>query len=100
MTTLRPGSVQMISDALRAASVASATTINVEFDSCDSMEWSTLQHLDLRHIGRGVRPLQPHAASFHLHQAFFVVAIGTYIVEFDALTGSKISAVDIGAPAV
>lgn len=64
------------------------------------MEWSTLQHLDLRHIGRGVRPLQPHAASFHPHQALVAVAIGTYIVEFDALTGSKISALDIGAPAV
>lgn len=64
------------------------------------MEWSTLQHLDLRHIWRGVRPLQPHAASFHPHQAFVAVAIGTYIVEFDALTGSKISALDIGAPAV
>jgi len=44
------------------------------------MEWSTLQHLDLRHIGRGVRPLQPHAASFHPHQALVAVAIGTYIV--------------------
>ncbi|KAH1202741.1 hypothetical protein GmHk_17G049134 [Glycine max] len=64
------------------------------------MEWTTLQHLDLRHVGRGVRPLQPHAASFHPHQALVAVAIGTYIVEFDALTGSKISALDIGAPAV
>ncbi|CAJ1942759.1 unnamed protein product [Sphenostylis stenocarpa] len=64
------------------------------------MEWTTLQHLDLRHVGRGVRPLQPHAASFHPHQALVAVAIGTYIVEFDALTGSKISALDIGAPVV
>lgn len=44
------------------------------------MEWTTLQHLDLRHVGRGVRPLQPHAASFHPHQALVAVAIGTYIV--------------------
>ncbi|KAK7252842.1 hypothetical protein RIF29_37075 [Crotalaria pallida] len=64
------------------------------------MEWRTLQHLDLRHVGRGGRPLQPHAASFHPHQALVAVAIGTYIVEFDALTGSKISALDIGAPVV
>ncbi|XP_054823502.1 uncharacterized protein LOC129321674 [Prosopis cineraria] len=64
------------------------------------MEWTTLQHLDLRHVGRGVRPLQPHATSFHPHQALVAVAIGTYIVEFDALTGSKISALDIGAPVV
>ncbi|XP_027336237.1 uncharacterized protein LOC113850080 [Abrus precatorius] len=64
------------------------------------MEWTTLQHLDLRHVGRGVRPLQPHAATFHPHQALVAVAIGTYIVEFDALTGSKISALDIGAPVV
>ena len=44
------------------------------------MEWTTLQHLDLRHVGRGVRPLQPHAATFHPHQALVAVAIGTYIV--------------------
>ncbi|KAK7307612.1 hypothetical protein VNO77_40835 [Canavalia gladiata] len=62
------------------------------------MEWTTLQHLDLRHVG--VKPMQPHAASFHPHQALVAVAIGTYIVEFDALTGSKISALDIGAPVV
>ncbi|RDX80621.1 hypothetical protein CR513_38809, partial [Mucuna pruriens] len=64
------------------------------------MEWTTLQHLDLRHVGRGVRPLQPHAATFHPHLVLVAVAIGTYIVEFDALTGSKISALDIGAPVV
>ncbi|XP_057444985.1 uncharacterized protein LOC130737246 [Lotus japonicus] len=64
------------------------------------MEWTTLQHLDLRHVGRGDKPLQPHAASFHPHQALVAVAIGTYIVEFDALTGSKISSLDIGAPVV
>ncbi|RHN54057.1 putative transcription factor WD40-like family [Medicago truncatula] len=64
------------------------------------MEWTTLQHLDLRHVGHGVVPFQPHAACFHSHQALIAVAIGTYIVEFDALTGSKISALDIGAPVV
>ncbi|WJX60788.1 hypothetical protein P8452_45955 [Trifolium repens] len=64
------------------------------------MEWTTLQHLDLRHVGGGVVPFQPHAASFHSHHALVAVAIGTYIVEFDALTGSKISALDIGAPVV
>jgi hypothetical protein len=44
------------------------------------MEWTTLQHLDLRHVGGGVVPFQPHAASFHSHQALVAVAIGTYIV--------------------
>lgn len=44
------------------------------------MEWATVQHLDLRHIGRGVKPLQPHAAAFHPHQAMVAAAIGTYIV--------------------
>lgn len=44
------------------------------------MEWATVQHLDLRHIGRGVKPLQPHAAAFHPHQAIVAAAIGTYIV--------------------
>ncbi|KAG4973246.1 hypothetical protein JHK87_030067 [Glycine soja] len=45
------------------------------------MEWGTLQHLDLRNVGRGVRPLQPHAATFHPHQALVAVAIGTFIVD-------------------
>ncbi|KAI6699298.1 hypothetical protein NL676_013622 [Syzygium grande] len=64
------------------------------------MEWSTVQHLDLRHIGRGLKPLQPHAAAFHPHQAIVAAAIGTHVVEFDALTGSKISSIDIGSPVV
>ncbi|KAK9285531.1 hypothetical protein L1049_024726 [Liquidambar formosana] len=64
------------------------------------MEWATVQHLDLRHVGRGLRPLQPHAAAFHPNQALIAAAIGTYIIEFDALTGSKISSIDIGAPVV
>ncbi|KAK4792051.1 hypothetical protein SAY86_022486 [Trapa natans] len=64
------------------------------------MEWATVQHLDLRHIGRGVKPLQPHAAAFHPHQALVAAAIGTCIVEFDALTGSKIATIDIGSPVV
>ncbi|XP_020584805.1 uncharacterized protein LOC110027638 isoform X2 [Phalaenopsis equestris] len=64
------------------------------------MEWETVQHLDLRHVGRGLKPLQPHAAVFHPTQAVVAVAIGTYILEFDALTGSKISSIDIGARVV
>lgn len=44
------------------------------------MEWSTVQHLDLRHIGRGLKPLQPHAAAFHPHQAIVAAAIGTHVV--------------------
>ncbi|PKI70618.1 hypothetical protein CRG98_008992 [Punica granatum] len=64
------------------------------------MEWATVQHLDLRHIGGGLKPLQPHAAAFHPHQAIVAAAIGTYIVELDALTGSKIASIDIGSPVV
>ncbi|KAM0850692.1 hypothetical protein ACQ4PT_052910 [Festuca glaucescens] len=68
------------------------------------MEWATVQHLDLRHAGgrRGAsaRPLQPHAAAFRASQAIVAVAIGTHVVEFDALTGSKIALVDLGARVV
>ncbi|XWS45293.1 hypothetical protein CRYUN_Cryun15aG0124300 [Craigia yunnanensis] len=65
------------------------------------MEWTTLQHLDLRHVARGIlKPLQPHAAAFHPTQALVVAAVGTYIIEFDALTGSKLSTIDIGSPVV
>lgn len=45
-----------------------------------AMEWTTVQHLDLRHVGRGLKPLQPHAATFHPHQALVAVAIGSYII--------------------
>ncbi|KAA3461298.1 COMPASS component SWD1 [Gossypium australe] len=65
------------------------------------MEWTTLQHLDLRHVARGIyKPLQPHAAAFHPTQALVSAAIGTYIIEFDALTGSKLATIDIGSPVV
>ncbi|KAJ8625097.1 hypothetical protein MRB53_033627 [Persea americana] len=64
------------------------------------MEWATVQHLDLRHVGRGLKPLQPHAAAFHPSQAIVAAAIGSYIIEFDALTGSKIAAINIGVPVV
>lgn len=64
------------------------------------MEWATVQHLDLRHVGRGLKPLQPHAAAFHPTQAIVAVAIGSYLIEFDAITGSKISSINIGARVV
>lgn len=64
------------------------------------MEWGTIQHLDLRHVGREAKPLQPHAAAFHPHQALVAAAVGKYITEFDAMTGSKISTIDMGAPIV
>ncbi|KAK4416220.1 hypothetical protein Salat_2447500 [Sesamum alatum] len=64
------------------------------------MEWSTVQHLDLRHAGRSSKPLQPHAAAFHPTQALVSAAVGTHIIEFDAYTGSKIASVDIGSPVV
>lgn len=48
------------------------------------MEWTTVQHLDLRHSGgrRGAsaRPMQPHAAAFRASQAIVAVAIGTHVV--------------------
>ncbi|KAL9378370.1 hypothetical protein Peur_029705 [Populus x canadensis] len=62
------------------------------------MEWTTVQHLDLRHVARGFhKPLQPHAAAFHPTQTLIAAAIGTSIIEFDAVTGSKLSSIDIGA---
>ncbi|KAG6766954.1 hypothetical protein POTOM_028133 [Populus tomentosa] len=62
------------------------------------MEWTTVQHLDLRHVARGFhKPLQPHAAAFHPTQTLIAAAIGTCIIEFDAVTGSKLSSIDIGA---
>ncbi|ONM07445.1 Transducin/WD40 repeat-like superfamily protein [Zea mays] len=68
------------------------------------MEWTTVQHLDLRHSGgrRGAsaRPMQPHAAAFRSSQAIVAVAIGTHVVEFDALSGSKIASIDLGARVV
>lgn len=45
-----------------------------------SMEWATVQHLDLRHVGRGQKLLQPHAAAFHPTQALVAAAIGNYII--------------------
>lgn len=63
-----------------------------------------MQHLDLRHSGgrRGAsaRPMQPHAAAFRSSQAIVAVAIGTHVVEFDALSGSKIASIDLGARVV
>lgn len=64
------------------------------------MEWATLQHLDLRHVGRSSKPLQPHAAAFHPTQAIVSAAVGTHIIEFDTYTGSKIASIDIGSPVV
>ncbi|KAL1824675.1 hypothetical protein ACET3Z_011453 [Daucus carota] len=64
------------------------------------MEWTTVQHLDLRHFGRNTKLLQPHAAAFHPSQSLVAAAIGTYIIEFDAYTGSKISSIDMGAAVV
>ncbi|XP_068641755.1 uncharacterized protein [Aristolochia californica] len=64
------------------------------------MEWVTVQHLDLRHVDRGLKPLQPHAAAFHPNQALIATAIGSYLIEFDALTGCKIASINIGAPVV
>lgn len=64
------------------------------------MEWATLQHLDLRHVGRSSKPFQPHAAAFHPTQAIVAAAVGSYIVELDAYTGCKIASIDISSPVV
>ncbi|KAJ4775115.1 Transducin/WD40 repeat-like superfamily protein [Rhynchospora pubera] len=64
------------------------------------MEWTRVQHLDLRHVARGQKPQQPHYAVFKSSQAVVAVAVGTHIIEFDCLTGSKISSIDIGARVV
>lgn len=72
----------------------------MKLKSRQEMEWNTIHHLDLQHVGRGLKPLQPHAAAFHPHQALVAIAMGTYIVECDALTGCKISSIDIGARVV
>lgn len=52
----------------------------VKLKSRQEMEWNTIHHLDLQHVGRGLKPLQPHAAAFHPHQALVAIAMGTYIV--------------------
>lgn len=44
------------------------------------MEWTTVHHVDLRHVGRGLKLFQPHAAAFHPRQALVAVAIGDYIL--------------------
>ena len=44
------------------------------------MEWATLQHLDLRHVGRSSKSLQPHAATFHPTLAIVAAAVGTHII--------------------
>ncbi|GAA0146052.1 hypothetical protein LIER_06094 [Lithospermum erythrorhizon] len=64
------------------------------------MEWTTLQHLDLRHVGRSSKPFQPHAAAFHPTQSLLAAAAGNHIIEFDAYTGCKIASIDIGSPVV
>ncbi|KAK9073225.1 hypothetical protein SSX86_007549 [Deinandra increscens subsp. villosa] len=61
------------------------------------MEWTTVQHLDLWHVGNCSKPFQLHIATFHPTQALVAIASGTYIIEFDAYTGSKISLINIGA---
>ncbi|KAL3680721.1 hypothetical protein R1sor_023677 [Riccia sorocarpa] len=66
----------------------------------EGMEWITTQHLDLSPATAGAPSLQPHCAAFHHSQALFAAAVGRHIIEFDALTGCKLSSIDIGAPVV
>lgn len=44
------------------------------------IEWESVHHLDLRHVGRGSKALQPHAATFHPVQGVIAVAVGTHII--------------------
>ncbi|KAJ0968137.1 hypothetical protein J5N97_025054 [Dioscorea zingiberensis] len=64
------------------------------------MEWATVQHLDLRHVGRGLKPLQPHAAAFHPSQAIVAVAVGSFIIVRCAYGEQDFQVIDIGAPVV
>ncbi|GLJ44307.1 hypothetical protein SUGI_0927300 [Cryptomeria japonica] len=66
------------------------------------MEWFPLQHLDLRgHKHKHKQHQQsPQCGAFHHSQALFAAALDKYILEFDALTGCKLSTIDIGAPVV
>eukprot|EP00249_Psilotum_nudum_P034386 c53380_g1_i1 orf=3-1235(-) len=64
------------------------------------MEWITTQHLDLQLPSSVPKALQPQCAAFHHSQALLAVALGQYILEFDALTGCKLASIDVGAAAV
>lgn len=64
------------------------------------MKWVATQHLDLQPVRSGAPAVQPHCAAFHHSQALIAVAVGRNIVEFDALTGCKLSSIDIGAVVV
>lgn len=44
------------------------------------MEWTRVQHLDLRHVARGQKPQQPHYAAFKSSQAVVAVAVGTHVI--------------------
>ncbi|XP_022752307.1 uncharacterized protein LOC111301062 [Durio zibethinus] len=74
---------------------------NLAHQPPNNHKWATLHHLNLRHVARCIlKQLQPHAAAFHPTQALIAAAIGSYVIEFDALTGSKLSPIDIGSPVV
>ncbi|KAJ7550857.1 hypothetical protein O6H91_07G121700 [Diphasiastrum complanatum] len=63
------------------------------------MEWVTTQHLDLRPMRSALQVTQqqqPQCGAFHHSQALFAAAVGNHITEFDALTGCKLSSIDIG----
>jgi hypothetical protein len=62
------------------------------------MEWLTTRQLRLQSVGEGTE--QAQAAAFHPTQAILAVAVGRNIIEFDALTGCKLSSVDIGGSVV
>ncbi|XP_024381335.1 uncharacterized protein [Physcomitrium patens] len=65
------------------------------------MKWTATQHLDLQSALRSGSPAaHPHCATFHPTLPLIAVAVGRNIVEFDALTGSKLLSMDIGATVV
>uniref|UniRef100_A0A7I4AE56 NPH3 domain-containing protein n=1 Tax=Physcomitrium patens TaxID=3218 RepID=A0A7I4AE56_PHYPA len=65
------------------------------------MKWTATQHLDLQPAQRSGTPAaQPHCAAFHPTLPLIAVAVGRNIIEFDALTGSRLSSMNIGAAVV
>ncbi|EFJ12514.1 hypothetical protein SELMODRAFT_425298 [Selaginella moellendorffii] len=57
------------------------------------MEWTARQYLEVQGAeGDGARP---QCGAFHHSQALFAAAVGQHITEFDALTGCKLSILEL-----
>ncbi|XP_024518338.1 uncharacterized protein LOC9639327 [Selaginella moellendorffii] len=62
------------------------------------MEWTARQYLEVQ--GAQSDGARPQCGAFHHSQALFAAAVGQHITEFDALTGCKLSSINIGASVV